>query len=606
MQSSANQPHTAIDAAGPPISYSPHAAGWMALLLAGPLLLLLLKLVPSLDQPILRHAGVHVISVGSAALVGVVLAVLVLRVALRAEDGRVLLIGLGFLATASIFLVHAISTPGVLLEGRGTAASWSTQISLVAGSIFFAFSGMALTPATNQRIMRLAWLWIGLLLVGWLAYCYVFLVAIPAAEAQAAIPPDPYGYDIPRPGTGSEITAMLNTIGPLLATLGFVCYTLAIWRHTLLYRRAPSPAGLATISGIVLFGESLVTQTLWTPFAPSFWLSHVQELFGFLVIAIAILVSYQRGQSVSGLLENLFLAGTRTRLQARYAAALDGLVETLARGEQPSPALRSMLLNRIGLSGTQLAVFERAASAVAQERQQRQELERLNQALRQSEQAKTELTQMIVHDLKTPLTGMLGFLDLLRASDLSDEQRDMLSYAVRSARNLNGLVSDLLDVAQMEEGKLTLARQQVPAHSLLSACVAELQVWLEQSGKTAVVDAPRDLLIDADPRLMQRVVLNLLSNAIKHTPEGTTVTLRAAQAPFGSLIEIADDGPGIPPERLVRIFERFAHGPGTQNSTQRNTGLGLTFCKLAVEAHGGSIAVNSAPGIGTTFRVLLP
>lgn len=598
-------------------------AAWLALLIAGPVLLLLLKLVPSLDITLLHNNILHTVVVSGATLLGMLLALLTLHVARRAGDARVFLVGLGFLITASIFFVHAIATPNVLMEHRTAAASWSTQLSLVAGSVFFALSGMALSSATNQWIMRYARAWLLLLIAGWLAYCFVFLVVLPANTDSAVAPAagmqhdadaeaDEYGPNAASstPSAQSSITGTAERDAGLklaLTLFGLACYSFAGWRHGRLYCRTPSPTAWAILCGITFFGESLLTQAFWTPYSISFWLSHTQELLGFGIIAFAVLGAYRRGQTNESLLESLFLAGTRAELQAKYSAAMDELVRMLAHGEQPSLAQRSAMYE-LDMSAAQLQVFERTAQAVAHERQQRQELEHLNATLRQVEQAKTQLTNMVVHDMKTPLTGLIGYLELMRMREMPSELRPLLDTAIRSGRNLSGLIGDLLDIARVEEGRLELERSWFAPADLLHDCVRELSAWLEQTDQTAIVEVAQDCPPSyADYRLLQRVFFNLLSNAIKHTPSGTTIILRAWNDTEQTLVfEVEDDGPGISPDDFERIFEPFMRSRGTSSVQQTNTGLGLTFCKLAVEAHGGTIVVASTPGAGTTFRVSLP
>jgi two-component system sensor histidine kinase KdpD len=142
--------------------------------------------------------------------------------------------------------------------------------------------------------------------------------------------------------------------------------------------------------------------------------------------------------------------------------------------------------------------------------------------------------------------------------------------------------------------------------ALLRDCAGDLRNWAEQDGHRIEVDLPQDmppLLLDY--RLIERVVINLLSNGIKHTPLGTTITLGARVDDSGPRIWVHDDGPGIPTGQQRGLFDRFS-ATADHGSRQANTGLGLAFCKLAVEAHNGSISAHSAPGQGTTFTVALP
>jgi signal transduction histidine kinase len=630
---------------------------WLALLLAGPLILLTLVWNPALDQAIIHDPLTHVLITLFASVLGVILALLVLYVANRAQDARVFLIGIGFLTAAGIFITHSISTPNVLMTGRGSATGTSALLSLVLASFFFALSGLNIGPQLNRWFMRHTRLWLVLFLAFWLTYNWVLLVAVPAisiAQQSSLATHDPqaptqadqhaYGgeayeeYEAEEYGHGGEAyeeyeaaeayqsdapasTSPLDLLRSLLVVAGLGCYGFAVGRHYLFYRRLPSQAGLGLTCGMALFGEALVSQYFSQVYTLSFWLYHTQEFSGFAVISYTVLGAYRRGLTQETLMESLLLPGTRARLHAVYSAAMESLVESLSRGQQPTPVLRDALRARFGLAESQVRVLEEAATAVAQERRQRQELERLNQSLQQLEAHKDQLTQMIVHDLKNPLTALLGFLEILRLDSLTKDQSELLQHAMRSGRNLSGLIDDLLDIGRIEEGRMELRLAQLAVCDLLHECANEMQGWLAQEGKTLAVEASVDLPpLHADYRLMRRVVLNLLSNSIKHTPSGTHICLRATphlllpaigSRPAGAaesqvVIEVEDNGPGIPPGNLERIFEKFGRFSGEHATGQSSTGLGLTLCRLVVEAHGGTIGVTSTLGQRTTFRVMLP
>ena len=622
---------------------------WLALLATGPLTLLILIWNPALDQAMLHDPLTHLIITLVGSLLGVILALLVLNVARRAQDGRVFLIGMGFLSAASIFITHSISTPDVLISGRGLATGISGLVSLVLGGIFFALSGLHVAPTFNQWFMRHARLWLLAFLVFWLAYNWVFLAAIPAitvAQEAASVARDAderqsharghtayteteeyaqseryQEYELDQPTPPDTSANPLALLRGLMVIIGFGCYIFALGRHYTFYRRSPSQAGFGLTCGMAFFGEALLTQYFAQLYAFSFWLYHIQEFTGYAVISYAVLGAYRRGLNDESLLESLLLPGTRARLQAGYTRAMEALVESLSRGQQPTPALREALRARFGLAESQVHVLEEAATAVAQERRQRQELELLNQSLRQLEAHKDQLTQMIIHDLKNPLTALIGFLELLRMDRLTQDQRVLLENALRSGKNLSDLIGDLLDIGRIEEGRLELERIPLAPCDLLVECAAQMRGWLAQENKTIRVEAPPDLpLLNADYRLMRRVILNLLSNAIKHTPAGTHISLRAAPylllpAPGADrervavgqvVIEVEDNGPGIPSIYLERIFDKFGRFSTEQPALQSSTGLGLTLCRLVVEAHGGTIGVTSVMGPQTTFRVTMP
>src|SRR5262249_39730015 len=146
-------------------------------------LLLILIWDPALDRTMLHDPFTHVLIALAASILAVILALLVLHVARRAQDGRIFLIGMGFLSAASIFITHSISTPNVLMSGRGLATGTSALVSLVLGSFFFALSGLNLSPALNRWLMRHARFCLLALLVFWLTYNWVFLVTIPTLSA---------------------------------------------------------------------------------------------------------------------------------------------------------------------------------------------------------------------------------------------------------------------------------------------------------------------------------------------------------------------------------------------------------------------------------------
>ncbi|HEU5097550.1 MAG TPA: HAMP domain-containing sensor histidine kinase [Roseiflexaceae bacterium] len=620
---------------------------WLVVLAAGPLTLLILRLNPALDRVLIHDPFLHLVITLIGSLLGVFLALLVLNVARRAQDGRVFLIGMGFLSAASIFITHSISTPDVLMSGRGLATGISGLVSLVLGGVFFALSALPVAPGLNQWFMRHIRLWLLGFLVFWLVYIWVFLVTIPAIAAQEATSAarqadatgshvtahtagrvaesygltEEYAENVPaQPPLPSASFSLLDLVRGLIVTIGFGSYSFAIGRHYSFYRRSRSHAGFGLTCGMVLFGEALLSQYFAQLYALSFWLYHIQEFTGYAVISYAVLGAYRRGLNDESLLESLLLPGTRARLQAGYARAMEALLDALSRGQQPTPALREALRARFGLAESQVRVLEEAAMAVAQERRQRQELELLNQSLRQLEAHKDQLTQMIVHDLKNPLTALIGFLELLRLDRLTEDQRVLLENALRSGKNLSDLIGDLLDIGRIEEGRLELQQILIAPCDLLVECAAEMRGWLAQENKTLVVEAPTDLPpLYADYRLMRRVLLNLLSNAIKHTPLGTHIALRAAPHRLPAspddrasavvseiVIEVEDNGPGIPSIYLERIFDKFGRFSTEQPALQSSTGLGLTLCRLVVEAHGGTISVASVVGQGTIFRVGLP
>jgi signal transduction histidine kinase len=182
----------------------------------------------------------------------------------------------------------------------------------------------------------------------------------------------------------------------------------------------------------------------------------------------------------------------------------------------------------------------------------------------------------------------------------------LLAGASESTTRMTHLAATFLDVARMQEGRLTIHREPCDIAALLRECGQELGIWAIRDQKQITFAIDDDLpALFVDVGLMRRIILNLLSNAIKHTPLGTPITLGAEIAGDEARLFVRDGGEGIPPELQSQIFDRFSASTRTQEY-QSSTGLGLTFCKLAVESHGGMIELCSLLEAGTTFVVRLP
>ena len=219
-----------------------------------------------------------------------------------------------------------------------------------------------------------------------------------------------------------------------------------------------------------------------------------------------------------------------------------------------------------------------------------------------------EFVASVSHELRTPLTSIIGYLDLIadgETENLTEEQLGFLTVAQRNADRLHELVGDLLLVAEAEGGVLALDIHYVDLDALATHCVesarptaASRQIELTLSGGARQ--------IQGDEIRLSQMMDNLVSNAIKFTPAGGRVAVRTAVEDGMALFEVSDTGPGISPEDQAQLFDRFFRTRGAIDQAIRGTGLGLAITKSIVEAHGGSIAVDSALGRYSRFRVLLP
>ncbi len=288
----------------------------------------------------------------------------------------------------------------------------------------------------------------------------------------------------------------------------------------------------------------------------------------------------------------------------------------------PSIGRRSMLLNARRLrAGNHTELLVLALEDVTERRRVRDlelhftsELQESYRRLQELEKLRDDLTHMIIHDLRTPLTSVIaGMQTLGMIGDLNEDQREMMDIAVVGGQVLLGMINDLLDVEKLESGSMPLDYAALSPADLVASAVSQV-ASLAESQKLRLVQQVADDLppLPGDENKLRRVLVNLLGNALKFTPSGGTVTVTVTVAAYHGagrealLFSVRDTGEGIPAEAFGRIFEKFGQVASRQGGRTMSTGLGLTFCKLAVEAHGGRIEVESAPGRGSTFRFTIP
>jgi signal transduction histidine kinase len=223
--------------------------------------------------------------------------------------------------------------------------------------------------------------------------------------------------------------------------------------------------------------------------------------------------------------------------------------------------------------------------------------------LQELEAVRDSVTHMIVHDLRSPLTGLQGYLDLL--SMVADGNREVAEYALeahRIADRLKELVSQVLDVSRLESAQMPLSRIDVDLVQLLPVAAAALGPPPDGISLGYEI-ASKQVIVACDHDLISRVIVNLVGNAFKFAGGNVRIGLRRHYNRVR--ITVTDDGPGVPEKFRQMIFEKFGQTPLGQ-STGRSTGLGLTFCKLAVQAHQGEIGFDPADGGGACFWVELP
>jgi signal transduction histidine kinase len=247
--------------------------------------------------------------------------------------------------------------------------------------------------------------------------------------------------------------------------------------------------------------------------------------------------------------------------------------------------------------------------ALAQEYRRMAEVaERALREKMEAEAVKRDLTNMIVHDLKAPIGGILTVtqLALRKRGAIPEAHARRFEHIDRSARDLLRMIENLLEIDQLQEGRMELRVEPVDVARLLEECAEEFRPAAEAEGQHLRIQVADDVpVIAADRWLLRRVLNNLVTNAIRHSGSKGAIDLVAERAGDSVHLMVRDSGRGIPREEQALLFTKHRRR-GRRTGSREDTGLGLVFCRLAVEAMGGSIGVTSAEGQGATFTVALP
>lgn len=239
------------------------------------------------------------------------------------------------------------------------------------------------------------------------------------------------------------------------------------------------------------------------------------------------------------------------------------------------------------------------------------ETQRAYSELKKLGEIKNSLTQMIVHDLNNPLlviSGNIQILEMELEDTLSGEQKNSVYLTLYSIQGMRDMISNLLDIGKMEEGKLALRYEEINLDVIFREITDVMRVLARQEGKSISVHTPSGLPnIKADKEILKRIISNLIGNALKFTSSDSEIEIAASYNTENKevVVSVKDQGEGIPKEYLQRVFEKFVQVESAQAGKRSGRGLGLTFCKMAVEAHGGRIWVESEVGKGSTFYFTL-
>lgn len=510
-------------------------------------------------------------------IMALITALLIHSTANEARTTRSVFLTLGFMALSSLIFVSSMSIPDLVFSHLTDHLSvWTLRLSLVVSSLFFVLSSIR-WPATAETwiISHYRRLWIG-----------IALISLSCLLLFRLLPPLLPWLD--------KVDSILKLF---LAVPGILGFAWTIWQTAVFSLKQGSNVDWKLTIAFVLLVEGQLSLTFGTVGSFS-WLSHQPLVFaGTTMALLAILSKLKSAQDIQ-------VARYFALLGSIVIIALSLLSVEVAIEFMPkeSNVTRSLLMP--------LMLFQSIASFIVLfliVLYLNRLINQRTEALRREQHQRAELTQLIVHDLKSPLTVILGGMNLLgkeSLGQLTETQRRLLVNLEQSGYGVLQMINDLLDVERMEEGVLNIQKRLLDPVRLLQEQVNELQVLASTHKQTLILLHPAITpTIRGDKQLLRRVITNLTSNALKFTPEHGNIRITVTPVEEWLEICVEDSGPGVPKEDRERIFEKFAQSKGHE---RRGAGLGLTFCKMMIEAHDGRLTVGESEYGGALFRIQLP
>ena len=495
----------------------------------------------------------------------------------KKTSARSIFLTIGFIALSALFLFSSLATPNILIEGASNPAFiWSIRLSLPISGIFFAASTIDWPPSVENFIVRFRRIF-------WLTGLLLLLIFGLIAFVRPTILVELMKYDPFLP----------NLLGAISITL----LIWSAWRARILnwYGNKMINGRLAVV--FLLLAQAQFSLVLGLAGQLSWLMYHPLVIAALIVTLSAILKSFHTSRDVQ---------------LSRYFAALGSIL--IAGLSLVSVEIGFRWLNTgVGVNRTSLIPLSIAQGTLSFivlyfiVFYLNQLITERNEALRREQHLRSELTQLIVHDLKSPLTVILSGMNLMgkeSLGSLTETQKRLIVNLEKSGENILQMINDLLDVERLEAGALTLQKSLSDTTQLLRKQVEGSHILASTNKQKLSFSYDNSIpQIRVDKALMARVFSNLLSNALKFTPERGKVQVHIKLEENRLIYSIADSGPGVPEHERERIFEKFAQVDGGE---RRGAGLGLTFCKMVVEAHDGTLVVEESNLGGALFRLTLP
>jgi signal transduction histidine kinase len=562
-------------------------------LIAPALLLLFFWLFPELDLGFrlpLFHFYVVTFTTFAAAVVSILLVIMLQSVA----QLRHALAALAFAVMGTVFFTHGLPTPGALMSHFHPAVQWSAWLTLFSGGLVFY---LATYDQPQQRPS-----WLSLTTV-------IYFAAIGVTLYLAIILLVPHWLQM----IDEQIAPWHRLVAFYLTLLLWLGAGMRLWRTWQLTRSRVDGVLVLVAFWLAQAAISMHQFPLWQL---SWWLYHFLLLVAFLLTLRVLIMQYEQAHQfrllpyylATSLIVTAFLALVSAYLYGDFVATLLGLVvtqEMIFQGRVVGLSIATLSMGTLFL--VLFFVVRRADRIMGQNAA---DLARAYENLRRSEQSRQDLTNMIVHDLRTPLTSISVSLDLAardRAVGNAEMQAKFMDRIGRAATRLSRMVDDILAVSKLEAGEFVLELEWVRLHSFLAERLEGFSAQAVRENKVLHLDCALGLTAEFDTGLLGRVIENLVANAIRYTTDNGQIHVAAWHHDERVWLAVRDNGIGIPEAYHERIFDKYVQAPAADNETLRKgTGLGLAFCRLVVEAHNGRIWVENNAPAGSTFRMWLP
>ncbi|MCA9922277.1 MAG: HAMP domain-containing histidine kinase [Anaerolineales bacterium] len=547
--------------------------------LAIPLILfILLKLYPTADILAWRASWytrlIQFYAGSFASLVAIIAAVFSESSVQDKSHPGPMFIKFAFVNISAMLFFSSIGTPEVILpDYNGESFLWSLRFAFPLGAIFFFLATIHWSEKTSRDIVqnrRLLWL-LGIITLstyGLIAFAYPEIIK----ELQ-------------------QFTPILPTS---LAVFSITLFIIAAWRNLKSDFIEDAIKPRLTVV-LILLAEAQYFQTFGAAGRYSWLLYHPVMLAALMLAISAILTTLGNAKNVRfnqyfAVLGSILIGGL---------SLLIGEIGTRWVGPSVNrTSIVTLVLIQGALSFFVLFIIVMYLNRLINER---------TNALHREQHLRSELTQLIVHDLKSPLSVIISGINLLAKGSLghlTETQIRLLSKLEKSGQHIIDMINDLLDVERLEAGALTLQMSNISIAKLVREVVIEHELIATNNKQTLRLLQPPQLpILEVDKRLLHRVLNNLVSNALKFTPMEGHIEISIEIDLNWLIIHIADDGPGVPEEDKERIFEKFSQVRGTE---RRGAGLGLTFCKMVTEAHDGLLTVSKSQLGGALFEMKLP